>query len=386
MIRLDEKNMKLLLEAVFADSSIDVFLNICEKVVCSPLSFSSWTDGRIWRSKNNKQPMNHEGDDHARYVMDRLTHLENRQVTRTQGGPGIPKGNYLCWAFHGMKRYGLVVVQREDGIELEDELVIFIGQCLGQICAGQNVARMMTPDELLDGLMKNRIQSEAQLYAMPGIEKMISSLDERRMIVFPFSQRDIQRTGSFISMHIHNNYEDAWCAWEDRGFLAMIRDEKGNRRFQEKKLKTLAEALSCPVCLGPRVESFIEIPRFFSKAMSIPSLRNAQPGEIIRTELYPEAALIYESGLSVRELQKLTFPLIDEMERYDAENRTEYMDTVRIYINSRFNATVTAQKLFIHTNTVFYRLDRIRELWDVDILDADVLYNIMLAFRIREYQ
>lgn len=374
--------MRILLDAMFSDISVEGFLNVCEPMICSPLSFSSWTDGYVCRSKGSRLSASHEGDAHARYVMERLTQLENHRVTRTQGGPGIPNGNYLCWAIHGKVRYGLVVIPRQDEVDIADELIVFIGQCLGQICARQHVARMMTPDELLDGLLKNRIQSEAQLYAIPGTDKLLASLGERWMVVFPFSQKDIQRTGSFISMHIHNNYEDAWCAWEDRGFMALIRGAKG----QEKKLRSLAEALSCPVCLGTTAESFMELPNAFSRMISIPALHNAQPGELIRAELYPEAALIYESGLSVKALRKLTFSLIDDMVAYDTENHTEYLQTVRTYIDSRFNATLTAQKLFIHTNTVFYRLDRIREIWNVDILDADVLYNLLFSFRLREYR
>lgn len=386
MIRLDEWNMKILTESMFSDSSIEDFLNVCETVICSPLSFSSWIDGHISRSKGSKVSLAQEGDAHAQYVVNRLTHLENRKVTRTQGGPGIPNGNYLCWAIHGKVRYGLIVIPRQDDIEIEDDLIVFISQCLGQICARQNVARMMTPDELLDGVLKKRIDSEAQLYALPRIEALRASLNTRKLILMPFSQENIQRTGSFICMHIHNNFEDAWCAWEDRGFLALIREEPGTRKAQEKKLKSLAAALSCPICLGGTVESFMDIPNAFSWMMSIPALRSAQPGDIVQAELYPEAKLIYESGLSVKELQQLTFPLVAEMEKYDIENHTEYLRTIHVYIESRFNATVTAQKLFIHTNTVFYRLDRIKELWNVDILDADVLYNLLLSFRFRKYR
>lgn len=386
MIGINEQNMKLLLETMFSDASIEAFLNVCEGVIQSPLALTLLLDDRVWRSKSSKVHATKEGDEHARYVMGRLTQLRDRCVTRTQGGPGIPNGNYLCWAIHGKVRYGLIVIPRQAEIEIEDDLIVFIGQCLGQICARQHVSRLMTPDDLLDGLLKKRIESEAQLYAIPNIDKLIASLGERRIVILPIPRQDIQHTGSFISMHIHNHFEDVWCAWEDRGFLALIRHDKSKDRSMEKKLGSLAQALNCPICLGGTVESLIELPRIFARVMSIPALRNAQPGELIRAELYPKATLVYESGLPIKALQALMLPLVGEIEAYDAQNHTEYLRTIYTYMNSRFNATVTAQKLFIHTNTVFYRLDRIQELWGVDVLDADILYNLMLTFRLRKYQ
>lgn len=52
---------------------------------------------------------------------------------------------------------------------------------------------------------------------------------------------------------------------------------------------------------------------------------------------------------------------------YDARNDTQYFETLYYYIIFERNLEETANKLFIHRNTVSYRIRRARELFDIDL-------------------
>jgi hypothetical protein len=52
---------------------------------------------------------------------------------------------------------------------------------------------------------------------------------------------------------------------------------------------------------------------------------------------------------------------------YDAKNDTQYFETLYYYIIFEKNLEETANKLFIHRNTVSYRIRRAKELFDIDL-------------------
>lgn len=75
-----------------------------------------------------------------------------------------------------------------------------------------------------------------------------------------------------------------------------------------------------------------------------------------------------------------------QLQKYDAEHHTDLCNTLRCYIECRFNALETTRRLFIHRSTFLYRLERIRELFGIDLEDPDELLHIMISFRLLEQE
>jgi hypothetical protein len=67
---------------------------------------------------------------------------------------------------------------------------------------------------------------------------------------------------------------------------------------------------------------------------------------------------------------------------YDAENKTAYSKTLRHYIDNGKNPNQTALELGVHRNTVDYRINRIKELFDVDFENPQLVFSFELSYRI----
>ena len=106
---------------------------------------------------------------------------------------------------------------------------------------------------------------------------------------------------------------------------------------------------------------------------------------LVNCDRCKEFSLFWYSKLPPHELERLMHPAILAMSRYDEENGTEYLKTLRTYAESNKNVVETALNLSVHANTVNYRVKRIRELFDIDLSDADTLFEVMLAFRLRDF-
>lgn len=75
-------------------------------------------------------------------------------------------------------------------------------------------------------------------------------------------------------------------------------------------------------------------------------------------------------------------PIITRLQKHDAENQTEYLKTLQIYLQNNMNAVQTAKDLFIHRATMVYRINRIKEIGRTDLKDRDEMLHLYLSFKL----
>ena len=79
------------------------------------------------------------------------------------------------------------------------------------------------------------------------------------------------------------------------------------------------------------------------------------------------------------------FPDIRIIAGYDKKYRTDLLQTLRTYISCGRSASAASEQLHIHKSTFFYRMNKIAEILDVDIYDADRLFAYEFSFRMMDY-
>jgi purine catabolism regulator len=70
-------------------------------------------------------------------------------------------------------------------------------------------------------------------------------------------------------------------------------------------------------------------------------------------------------------------PLID----YDEQYGSDLITTLEAYLKNDKKISRTADELFIHRNTVRYRIDRINDILGVDLEDGEMLFNIYFSLK-----
>jgi hypothetical protein len=87
--------------------------------------------------------------------------------------------------------------------------------------------------------------------------------------------------------------------------------------------------------------------------------------------------------LQREELTKnLLHPAVEILSRYDQKNGSDLLSTLRVYMEQGMNQIHTANALFIHRNTLKYRLAKISELTDIDLSDPDEKLYLSLSLRL----
>jgi len=67
---------------------------------------------------------------------------------------------------------------------------------------------------------------------------------------------------------------------------------------------------------------------------------------------------------------------------HDQLHGTSYMLTLENYFINNLNVTETSKAMFLHRNTLIYRIEKIKEILNLDLKHSEELLRIQLALKI----
>lgn len=107
---------------------------------------------------------------------------------------------------------------------------------------------------------------------------------------------------------------------------------------------------------------------------------------------YQEVALNYFSDIAPKQLLRLAgkyddllsycVPELLDLLHYDQENDTDLVTTLYVYLETFGKASTAAQLLFIHKNTLLYRIAKIKEILCCNLDKGEDIYKLMMSLRI----
>lgn len=84
-------------------------------------------------------------------------------------------------------------------------------------------------------------------------------------------------------------------------------------------------------------------------------------------------------------LDAVCFPAVRELVRYDHEHHGDLVKTLSAYLDNNCLLVATSQKMFLHRNTVKYRISRCEDILGLDLSDSQIAMGVMISLRILHY-
>jgi sugar diacid utilization regulator len=81
------------------------------------------------------------------------------------------------------------------------------------------------------------------------------------------------------------------------------------------------------------------------------------------------------------ELQRFYAETVEPLVAYDEQYETDLMRTLETFLEADGNVNGTAQRLFTHRHTIYYRLERVRELSGLDVSSSDGREKLSLGLK-----
>jgi DNA-binding PucR family transcriptional regulator len=82
-----------------------------------------------------------------------------------------------------------------------------------------------------------------------------------------------------------------------------------------------------------------------------------------------------------QELQRFYAETVEPLVAYDSQYETDLVGTLEAFLDADGNVAGTAQRLFTHRHTVYYRLERVRELSGHDVSSSDGREKLSLGLK-----
>jgi purine catabolism regulator len=84
------------------------------------------------------------------------------------------------------------------------------------------------------------------------------------------------------------------------------------------------------------------------------------------------------------EIQKYYNGTIKSLEKYDKKCGTNLMETLETYFKYNFKKSLVADKLYIHVETLRYRLNRIEEITGYSLDDSEGLFVLQMGLKLKK--
>ena len=88
-----------------------------------------------------------------------------------------------------------------------------------------------------------------------------------------------------------------------------------------------------------------------------------------------------QKNISYEEMNSFFSNTLGQLNEHDQKYQSELMETLEAWVLNQLNIAETARQLFIHRNSLLYRIEKIKYILTVDFKDPDELLKIQLAFK-----
>ncbi len=107
----------------------------------------------------------------------------------------------------------------------------------------------------------------------------------------------------------------------------------------------------------------------------------AESGALAFEETGAYRLLLSAMSENPAELQRFYSETVEPLVAYDEQYETDLVQTLETFLEADGNVAGTAQRLFTHRHTIYYRLERVRELSGLDVSSSDGREKLSLGLK-----
>ncbi len=186
-------------------------------------------------------------------------------------------------------------------------------------------------------------------------------------------------TQESICRELESKSEGKPVILENRVICIFLLTDHTKRQLLTKYLHNLANTWHYPIAMSDCFFGFSQLPIYYRQTLSI--LQQKYCTEKHPFCQYSDIAVrhMIQHALSDEDLSLLLDPAVDTLRRYDQRNGTDYLNTLKTYLQNERNITETSRRLYIHRNTLLYRIERLEELTGLDLDNPAIRLRLLLS-------
>ena len=156
---------------------------------------------------------------------------------------------------------------------------------------------------------------------------------------------------------------------------------------ENKKITDLLDAGNMTLGISDLFRDPIKMKKYYDQSIKAIELgQQIYPSES-RCYNYYDISFFHAMEIAARsiKLRDLAHPIINELNDSDRSGDKELLKTLYLWLIYDKDADLITDKLHIARSTLFYRLNKIRDLIGSDLSDGNLQFQLMLSFKLAEY-
>lgn len=237
----------------------------------------------------------------------------------------------------------------------------------------------------------SRILYQESYRVTPEDRAALSRFDWREeheyLVVFmrPIWQMGSVLDGSYLRCKLEGDWPDSCLLPDGKEFAWILNLTRGGSKLQEIReyLTGFIREHMMQVGLSNPMPGLTGLPNLYQQACAVLSI-GLRKNPHLWLFAFSDYLLDYIFDKFSCELsaEQAIHRGIYRLMAYDAENSTDYVETLKTYIEHQFNASLAAEKLFVHRSTFLRRIRRIEEVAGIRLDDPDEILHIMISLRL----
>lgn len=138
--------------------------------------------------------------------------------------------------------------------------------------------------------------------------------------------------------------------------------------------------------VGSCMNDYRDLSKSLKQAEQAVKILNSRDSQEDKVLFYEDMEVLHILGHPVIKQDALAYAngILSSIDETDSKKRDDFIDTIRAYFEAGGNLRRVSEILFTHYNTVLYRINRIRDVYGVDLRDPDTAFDFQLALKIKE--
>lgn len=354
-----------------------------------------------WISKGNLLIVNGAG---FRYAERDLISVIDQLNKAKAAGIIVEKGKYINViskkVIEKADEVGIVVIEVCHKLDMEG-----LTYAIGQLCFKDS--QMKNRSEILKELVylpyieerrKEMIDigyKENEHYAVTAIEPNLESIDIKKIQSEHFWTHIKNRFLSLVSSEFLTDESQVWHFDENGLYIYLIQIPKQdcNRKSLIDHMNSIRNnithtegGITVNIGAGNIVNDIKGIrASVYQAKYALSSLRLCKRLNDVR--LYEDMGVyrIFFQYHNDEKLMELYKRILGGLEKQDSECNSQMLETLETYFICNCNLSRTADELFIHRNTLKYRLKKIKEILMIDFDDCNASFTVQFALKIKKY-
>lgn len=201
-------------------------------------------------------------------------------------------------------------------------------------------------------------------------------------------QRENSLSLYFIRESLMSFLPESLCIIYDMGLLIIINES----HMTESLLSLIQKNFSnyeIRIGISRKFSSLSRLREAFQQLLAIQKIR-VRLGEdrshpVIR---YDGIGLYHFMELAAQKygLEEFCSPAVKILEEYDRDNHTFLSESVEKYLEAGRNIQQAAEKMNLHKNTLYYRIQRAEQVAGIDLNDENICFHLQFSYRMKRMQ